>query len=68
MEITTMISKHTRREFLRKITACAGAAAGSRFVNAPYVLAEKAPNSKLGTAVIGCGGQGTGNHVPVAAR
>ncbi|MDD5522380.1 MAG: Gfo/Idh/MocA family oxidoreductase [Kiritimatiellae bacterium] len=63
-----MNSKQTRREFLKKATMCAGAAAGSQFFSAPYIMADKAPNSKLGMAVIGCGGQGIGNHVPVAAR
>ena len=54
-----MIRKaETRRNFIKRTAA---ATAGTQLVAAPYILAEKAPNSKLGIAVIGAGGMGSGN-------
>jgi len=44
-----------RRSFLRQLTWLAGAAG---LANAPALLAERSPNSKLAVAVIGCGGRG----------
>ncbi|MCY3021770.1 MAG: Gfo/Idh/MocA family oxidoreductase [Planctomycetota bacterium] len=48
-----MAGKCSRRSFVKRAAMVAGAA-----VCAPYVMADGAPNSKLGTAVIGSGGQG----------
>jgi len=50
-----------RRRFLRRGAALAGAAAGGSLFGVPAVLADRAPNDKLGVAVVGCGGQGGGN-------
>jgi predicted dehydrogenase len=46
-----------RRGFL----AGSAAVAGAGLFGLPNVLADSAPNAKLGIAVIGCGGQGSGN-------
>jgi len=62
-----MAKKTTRRDFIKRTAVAAGVAAGARHVTAPFVLANPAPNSKLGIAVIGCGGMGSGNP-GVAAR
>ncbi|MBA4064620.1 MAG: oxidoreductase [Isosphaera sp.] len=48
----------SRRKFL---LASAAVAAAPRTYAAPTFLRDKAPNEKLGIAVIGCGGQGGGN-------
>jgi predicted dehydrogenase len=50
-----MSNRYTRRGFLKRGVALAGAAALAR---GPYVLAEGAPASKLGVAVVGAGGMG----------
>src|SRR4051812_20455529 len=50
-----------RRRFLKRSAALAGAAAGVGLFGTPSVLADGSPNEKLGIAVIGCGGQGSGN-------
>jgi predicted dehydrogenase len=50
-----------RRRFLRRTAAMAAASAGVQVFGVPNVLATRAPNEKLGIAVIGCGGQGGGN-------
>ncbi|OGV61025.1 MAG: hypothetical protein A2283_13230 [Lentisphaerae bacterium RIFOXYA12_FULL_48_11] len=63
-----MTTKQTRRNFLKTATVCVGTIAGSKIIGAPYILADKETRAKLRTVVIGCGGQGTGNHTPVAAR
>jgi hypothetical protein len=46
-------SRPTRRRFL--------ASAGAVVLAAPTILRAASPNEKLGMAVIGCGGQGSGN-------
>ena len=51
-----------RRRFLRRSGAVAGAIP---VLGLPNILAARAPNEKLGIAVIGCGGQGGGNPVSV---
>src|SRR5262245_63517805 len=55
-----MSSKSTlnRRRFLRRSAALAAA---TPLFAVPNVLTARAPNEKLGIAVIGCGGQGGGN-------
>jgi hypothetical protein len=52
-----MTTRSNRREFL-KSAAAGGAAVAVHSFAAPYVLAEAAPNSKLGTVVIGVANQG----------
>jgi predicted dehydrogenase len=56
-----MTLRSTRRDFLKTTAAVTGAAAGLHVIGAPAVLADRSPNSKLGVAVIGCGGMGGGN-------
>jgi hypothetical protein len=63
-----MKSRLTRRDFF-KAGAVAGAAAGLGLVHGPTILAAgPAPSGKVRVAVIGCGGQGGGVHLPNAAR
>jgi hypothetical protein len=49
-----------RRRFLQESTALAGLA-GAGLLAAPSILSARSVNDKLGIAVIGCGGQGSGN-------
>jgi predicted dehydrogenase len=56
-----MTLRSTRRNFLKTTAAVGGVAAGMQWIGAPAVLADRSPNSKLGVAVIGCGGMGGGN-------
>ena len=64
-----MKSGLTRRDFFKKSAVVAGAAAGLSLVHAPTILAAgPAPSGKVRVAVIGCGGQGGGTHLPNAAR
>ncbi|MDB5308223.1 MAG: gfo 6 [Gemmataceae bacterium] len=53
-------SNISRRKFLKHSAALAGVAATPGF-GVPMVLRDRSPNNKLGIAVIGCGGQGSGN-------
>ncbi|MGA2662258.1 MAG: Gfo/Idh/MocA family oxidoreductase [Verrucomicrobiota bacterium] len=53
-----MTKRYTRRWWLKSMGAGAGLVGASRLFQAPFVLADSRPNSKLGTAVIGCGGRG----------
>jgi predicted dehydrogenase len=50
----------SRRRFLKEAAAAAGVGASPAFA-VPMVLQDRNPNSRLGIAVIGCGGQGGGN-------
>jgi predicted dehydrogenase len=50
-----------RRRFLQQSALLAGASAAPGFFGTPAVLANRAADGKLGIAVIGCGGQGSGN-------
>ena len=61
-----MSNRFGRRKFLKKSVGAAVLAAGASVMRMPAVLAERAPNSKLNTVVIGANGQGMA-HVPVAA-
>ena len=54
-------SRMDRRRFLQKSGAMAGVIAGSQLMGVPNVWSAGPPNAKLGIAVIGCGGQGSGN-------
>jgi predicted dehydrogenase len=56
-----MSIRSNRRDFLKTTGAAAGVAAAMHTFGVPAVLADRAPNSKLGVAVIGCGGMGGGN-------
>jgi predicted dehydrogenase len=47
-----------RRRFLQRTVAVAGAAAGTRLIEMPALLAAGSPNARLGVAVIGVGGMG----------
>jgi predicted dehydrogenase len=53
-----MAQSFSRRGFLRRGAALAGAAGLSGLVPSPYVMAEPKPGGKLGVAVIGGGGMG----------
>jgi predicted dehydrogenase len=48
----------TRRRFLKQGAALAGAAAGAQVLGVPNLLKARAPNDKLGVAVIGCANMG----------
>jgi predicted dehydrogenase len=61
-----MTTRWTRRTLLKRTGAAVGALAATGALKGPFVLAERSPNSKLQTAVIGCGGQG-GASVGAAA-
>jgi predicted dehydrogenase len=53
-----MTKRTTRREFLKRSAAVAGAAVAAQHFAAPFVMADPAPNEKLGVAVVGGGGMG----------
>jgi predicted dehydrogenase len=57
----TRATNTSRRRFLQQSAVLASAAAGTHLAGLPAILADRAPNAKLGIAVIGCGGQGGGN-------
>jgi predicted dehydrogenase len=63
-----MSSRITRRDFFKKSALGATVVAGLRPWDLPYIMAQGTPKAKIRTAVIGCGGQGTGAHVPPAAK
>ena len=54
-------SQINRRRFLQRTSAFAGAATGAHLLGMPALLSAASPNSKLGIAVIACGGMGGGN-------
>src|ERR1700754_1387600 len=54
------MSRQTRRRFLKQSAALAGVASTPAFA-VPMVVQDRNANSKLGIAVIGCGGQGGEN-------
>ena len=58
----------SRRSLLKRTAALAGAAVGSRVFGPPLIWSGEAPNSKLGCAVIGCGGRGMTSHLPEAVK
>jgi len=53
-----MPRQRTRRDFLKKTAALAGAVGGSQLVAAPAFLKDAKPNSKLGVAVVAAAGMG----------
>jgi len=53
-----MSQRLSRRNLLKKAGMIAGAAAGTRLFSAPAILAQRSPNSKVGTVVIGATNQG----------
>ena len=63
-----MNEKFSRRQLIKGAAAGAAAVAGARVFNTPYIMMAAEPGKKLRTAVIGCGGRGSGYHVPLAAR
>jgi predicted dehydrogenase len=66
-----MSVKISRRELLKTAAVGTGALAASRLAGYPYIMAQQPASgdqAPLRLAVIGCGGQGTNAHVPVAAR
>ena len=54
------ITNRNRRRFLKQTAALTGAAVGTQLFGSSFLRAADSPNAKLGIAVIGCGGQGTG--------
>ena len=54
-------SSLSRRRFLQRAAVLAGAATSVEMIGMPRLLSAPSPNSKLGIAVIGCGGMGSGN-------
>src|SRR5438874_4280024 len=58
-----MPSQASRRSFLKQSALAAGTVIG-----VPNILSARAPNEKLGIAVIGCGGQGGGNPGTAASE
>ncbi|MCX5671525.1 MAG: Gfo/Idh/MocA family oxidoreductase [Planctomycetota bacterium] len=63
-----MSSRVSRRGFLKASAAVGSMVAGLGLGRGPIILAGGSPNSKVGVAVIGCGGQGGSAHLPNAAR
>ena len=57
-----MTKNTTRRNFIKRTALASG------IVAAPSILAERSPNSKLGIAVIGSGGMGSGNPAIAASE
>jgi predicted dehydrogenase len=53
-----MTKQFSRRWWLKSMVAGASALGASRFFPAPIVLADLSANSRLATALIGCGGRG----------
>ena len=58
----------SRRSLLKRTAVAAGAAVGAGLLRGPIILAEGSPNAKLGVVLIGCGGRGTGAHLPNLVR
>ena len=50
--------RFTRRKLLKQAAAIGATAAGASLFGVPALLADRSPNSKLGTVVIGCVNQG----------
>ena len=53
-----MTKRISRRWWVKNMLGGAALAGASRLFPAPNLLADPSPNSKLATAVIGCGGRG----------
>ncbi len=63
-----MTARYNRRDFMKLAAGGATAVAGARIFGTPYVMAAPEPGAKLRVAMIGCGGQGVGAHVPQLAK
>jgi len=63
-----MAGSSSRRTFLKRTAAMAGAAVGAGLFRGPLIWSGESSNAKLGTVLVGCGGQGSGAHLPTAAR
>jgi predicted dehydrogenase len=63
-----MSTQFNRRDLLKKSAMVVGAAAGTRAFGVPALLAQRSPNSKLGTAIIGAGGRGGAHMGPAIAE
>jgi len=63
-----MTPRQSRRQFLKTTIVSAGALTAWRVLGASAPVAKSATEKPLRVAVIGCGGQGRGAHVPPAAR
>jgi predicted dehydrogenase len=62
-----MTTRFDRRKLLKGTAAAAcGAAVGARLFNAPAVLAQASPNSKVAAAVISCANQATASINEIA--
>lgn len=60
-----MTHRPTRRSFLKASAVTAGALAGSKLVTGPSIVsAQNLKGDKIRVAMIGCGGQGGGTHIP----
>ena len=62
-----MSNRFGRRTFLEKSAGVAALAVSASAMGVPAILAERSPNAKLNTVVIGANGRGMA-HVPVAAN
>lgn len=62
-----MKSTISRRVFVRR-SATLGSLLGAQVCGFPHIRAAESSGEKLRTVLIGCGGQGVGNHVVPAAR
>lgn len=63
-----MSGRLSRRSLLKRGAVAAAAVAGARVFTGPFILAADNVGDKARLVMIGCGGQGVGAHVPVAAR
>ena len=63
-----MTARFDRRELLKKSAIAAGAVAGVQAFGVPAIMAERSPNSKLGTAVIGSNGRGMAHMGPAMSE
>ena len=63
-----MSNRFNRRNLLKKTAILAGVAASAQLAGGPIIWAGGAPNAKLGCVLVGCGGQGSGAHLPACAR
>lgn len=53
-----MLKRFSRRKLLKDSAIVTGAVVGTQLFGVPAILAQRSPNSKLGTAIIGANGRG----------